>query len=82
MTFAVSAFAIGLASFLVGRATMRPWCTGIGLLLVAFGYVALWFGDAPNLPMWVSWLLIAVGGLLGHMVRRERAKRVQAGGHP
>jgi hypothetical protein len=82
MTVAVSAVAIGLASFLVGRATLRPWCTGIGLLVVVIGYVALWFVDAPLMPSWVSWLLIAVGWPLGHVVRRERAKRAPGGSHP
>ena len=82
MTFAVSAVAIGLASFLVGRATMRRWCTGIGLLIVAIGYVAVWFVDAPVIPSWVSWLLIAVGWPLGHVVERERAKRAPGACEP
>jgi predicted benzoate:H+ symporter BenE len=84
MTAVVSVVAAaGVAVYLFGSATRRSWVAATGLVLAVASFLMTWFVDAPVIiPMWVSWLLIPVSVLLGHLVRRERAKRAPGGSHP
>jgi predicted benzoate:H+ symporter BenE len=82
MTAVVSVIAAaGVAVYLFGSATRRSWVVAVGLVLVVASFLATWFVDAPVIPLWVSWLLIPVSVLLGHVVRRERVKRAPGGRH-
>ncbi len=73
---------VGIAAYLFGSATRRTWTAGVGLVLTGVSFVTALFVGAPELPLWLTWLLIPASLLLGLIVRRERAKRAPSGRHP
>lgn len=76
MTSVISLVAgVGVSAYLFGSATRRLWTEDVGLALTVASFVTAPFVGAPELPLWLTVLLISVALLLGPVVRRELQKR-------
>jgi hypothetical protein len=72
---------VGVSAYLFGSAMRRSWTERVGLALIVVSLVMALFVGAPELPLWLTWLLLPAVLFLGFVVRHERAKRAPSGGN-
>jgi hypothetical protein len=66
MTSVISLVAgVGVSAYLFGSATRRLWTEDVGLALTVASFVTAPFVGAPELPLWLTVLLVSVAVLLG-----------------
>ncbi len=66
MTSVISLVAgVGVSAYLFESATRRLWTEDVGLALTVASLVTAPFVGAPELPLWLTVLLVSVAVLLG-----------------